>query len=293
MHTNKIPARRNKSLLTVLGFIALSLLSVSIVGVQPARGASMQYFPLAPGSYLTYNTTKGADTWLTRRQIGEDWEFLGGPIFGTFVVHWEEYHQHAEDTEFKWVNRMWLWKTDDTLMWQGFEDENAKFIGNGALAYVKEPVHAGDVQRGSTTGTVTITETGQVIPFAPFSANYTIEAIESVTVPNGTFTNCIRVHEEENTPDGYANFTVWYAPGVGAVRYFYPQENNRWDNLTSYNVDVNNDPWDTWFMPKLPILLGWIVVIGVSLVTTFVVVKVVKKRKMRGSKTPVATEPKA
>jgi len=186
---------------------------------------------------------------------------------------------------------MWLWKTEDTLMWQGFEDKNAKLIANGPLAYVTEPIAAGAVHRGSTTATLTIKETGEVLQSVAFQANYTIEAIEAVTVPAGTFADCIKVHEEEITPDGNASFWVWYAPNVGAVKYSYPDDDNRNDTLTQYTVDINNDPWDTWFMPKMPILVGWIVVIGVSLVAAFVVIKVVKKWKKRARETPVQSEP--
>ena len=41
-----------------------------------------------------------------------------------------------------------------------------------------------------------------------------VEALEEVTVPAGTFADCVRVHLGE---ESYA----WLAPGVGLVRWVY------------------------------------------------------------------------
>jgi len=38
----------------LVGFIAISLLTVTITQIQPARALRMEYFPLAPSSFLIY-----------------------------------------------------------------------------------------------------------------------------------------------------------------------------------------------------------------------------------------------
>ena len=70
------------------------------------------------------------------------------------------------------------------------------------MKYVTEPVEEGAVHRGSTKGTLLLKESGTSMPNIPFSANYAIEAIEDVTVPAGTFEDCIKIHEEETTGSG-------------------------------------------------------------------------------------------
>ncbi|MBD3408101.1 MAG: hypothetical protein GF411_18415 [Candidatus Lokiarchaeota archaeon] len=244
--------------------------------VTPVKALKMEYFPLSPGNFNEFNTTTDSETWMTKRYVADDWEFLGGP-FGTFTIYWCEAHMYEDETDYTWVNQMWLSKTDDTVIWWGFEDANAKITVSQGLPYVREPVQNGTKLGGSSTGDLLVKESGQVIPNVPFKANYTIEALESVTVPKGTFENCIRIHEEEITPDGEISFWVWYAPNVGAVKYFYPDQENRTDVLVDYGVDLENDPWDAWFVPQLPTVL-LITTIAIVAVVSVGVIFLVRKR---------------
>jgi hypothetical protein len=248
------------------------------VPVTPVSALEMEYFPFAPGSSLIFNSTSDDGEWMTKRYIDEEWEFLGGP-YGTFTVLWAEAHMMPEDTEYTWINHMWLSKTADTVLWWGFEDANAKIVCSSSLNYVTEPVEVGAVHRGTTTGTLTLKGDGTVMPSVPFAANYTIEALEDVTTPAGTFEDCIKIHEEEITPDGQISFYVWYAPNVGAVQYYYPQQENRWDVLVEYTVDIENDPWNTWFLPQVPFILTLTTIAAVVIVVVVAVV-VIRRRKM-------------
>lgn len=54
MHIKKRLVRKSQSLIMLVGFIAISLLTVTITQIQPARALRMEYFPLAPSSFLIY-----------------------------------------------------------------------------------------------------------------------------------------------------------------------------------------------------------------------------------------------
>lgn len=265
---------RLASLILLGGFLTLMVIAPQVATVEALE---LEYFPLAPGNAVVYNSTNDDGTWMTKRYVAEEYEFLGGP-YGTFTILWSEAHMLPEETDYSWVNHMWIGKTSDTLTWWGFEDQAAKAIASSPLNYVTEPVVAGAVHRGATTVTLTIKETGMVLQ-EPFSANYTIEAIEDVTVPAGTFEDCIKIHEEEITPDGDVSFWVWYAPNVGAVQYYYPQQNDRWDKATEYTIDLENDPWDDWLLPQVPTLLLIVTIAIVAVVVLVVAFKFMKRGK--------------
>jgi hypothetical protein len=237
--------------------------SVALMGLTPTlsffiapqfKPIDMEYFPLNVGTELYYNSTDDTGTWDTKRYIEEGGGFLHG-IFGTFTVLWVEAHQQLGETSYTWINQMWLSKSGNSLVWWGFKDENAQVIADQGLIYVTEPVQVGKSNYGETSSVLTLSGGGS--QSINFEGNYTVEAVESVTVPAGTFDDTIRVHEQEITPDGTIDFYVWYAPNVGAIKYWYPNDNNRTDILTSYTPAENNDPWNDWILPYVPSMLIW------------------------------------
>ncbi len=239
--------------------ILISFFTFNIANISIVNADSLQYFPLGMGTEWRYQTSDNNGNWETRRSI-EEWEFIGLQ----FTIYFNEEHDGV------WQNRMMLSKSSDSLMWWGFEDSNARYIAFNGLIYVTEPPKVGDVKGGSTSGTLTIkTEHSQTMN-VNFQGIYTIEAIETVIVPAGTFQNCIKVHEQEITPDGIADFHVWYAPNVGPVKYQYPLRNNRVDVLDSYHV-TDDDPFN-WFLPKVPILVISCI-IGVSALIVIIVIR--------------------
>jgi len=59
----------------------------------------------------------------------------------------------------------------------------------------------------------------------------TNEAIESVTVPAGTFTGCVRVRKQDDYPGAaYPVWIEWWKPGFGQVKWI------------DYNVDPSENP---------------------------------------------------
>ena len=244
--------------------IVEAILIIDVRCVPSVEGDPLEYFPLGMGTYWTYQTTDKNGNWITQRTI-DDWEFIGLQ----FTVYFNEFHDGV------WQNRMWISKTSDSLIWWGFEDQYSKFIASNGLTYVKEPVQVGTVEGGTTTGTLTLKQDSSKINNVNFQGIYTIDAIETITVPAGTFENCIKIHEQEITPDGKADFYVWYAPNIGPVKYQYPLRNNRIDVLTEYKIS-DDDPFDSWLLPKVPIM-----VISTIIVASIIIIIIVIRRRSK------------
>ncbi len=263
--------KRNKYILIGILVVFLLLGSIPfilIVMVPMAVTPSMSYFPLGLNTSWLFNSTDDNGNWTTRRYIGEQYEFIGID----FMVFIHEEHEGV------WQNKMWLSKNIQSLVWWGFEDTNTKFVASGGLTYVSEPVGVGQSNGGTTSGTLTI-KSGNQVSTANFVGRYTIEAIETIIIPAGTFQSCIRVHEIEDTPGGLADFRVWYAPGVGPIKYDYPNRDNRTDELVSYNI-VHDDPFENWLLPKVPrIVIATIIFSILGVVIIFIAVKKYKKSK--------------
>ena len=180
--------KRNKIILTCLVLIGLTIGSVlfTIFIILPmVITPSLLYFPLGIGTSWTFNTTDDGGTWTTVRNIGDNGEFLGID----FTVHFNEIHDGV------WQNRMWLGVSCNSLVWWGFQDTSSKYVASFGLTYVVEPVAGLQANGGTTLGFLTI---GGQISIANFQGSYIIEAIEDVTVPAGTFQNCLKMHEIEN-----------------------------------------------------------------------------------------------
>ncbi|MBD3191052.1 MAG: hypothetical protein GF308_10430 [Candidatus Heimdallarchaeota archaeon] len=257
-------------------FLLLTLLNLTIIipnisMVVFTQGATQtQYFPLGLSTSWVFDSTDNNASWTTRRYIGEEWEFLGL----TFTIYYNEEHDGV------WQNKMWLSKTKNSLVWWGFEDEYAKVIAKKGLTYVVEPPEIGASEGGITKADLIIKDNPSEKIKVDFQGEYTIEAIETLTLPAGVFEDCIKVHEMEITPDGTADFYVWYAPAIGPVKFSYPLRNNRTDLLTEYTI-VDDDPYETWFMPKVPYVIigtavGLVVLIGI--IVTFVIIRRKKRR---------------
>jgi len=228
-----------------------------------------EYFPLGINTSWEYNSTDDNDSWKTRRYIEDDYEYLG--------THFTVYF--SEEREGKWENTMWLEKTHNSLVWWGFEDENAKVIAFNGITYVVEPPVKGDVQGGETLTVLTVHGDESSTLFPMFKGEYTIDKIETVEVPAGKFEDCIKVHETEETPDGKADFYVWYAPDVGPIKYDYPKRDNRVDILTEYDIVENDDPFEDWFLPKVPYLIITCLIGVISAIVIFIVLKKRQKSK--------------
>ncbi len=48
---------------------------VTTLPIPSTSALEMEYFPLAPGAALFYNSTNDDGDWLTKRYVDEEWEF--------------------------------------------------------------------------------------------------------------------------------------------------------------------------------------------------------------------------
>jgi hypothetical protein len=221
----------------------------------------MRYFNLNVDSEWCYDSSDNETSWETKRYIPDKFDFVHG-IFGTFCVYWAQAVRYPGEKSFTWVDHMWISKWENRLIWWGYEDQDARIIVDKGLTYVTEPVQEGESHFGESEGTLILKPSQEKIRVS-FQGNYTLEKIETVSVPAGTFQNCIKVHEQEITPDGTADFYVWYAPDVGAIKYWF-LDGNRTDLLTDYSIKSNDDPWVSWPMPYVPVMLIWSI-LGLSI----------------------------
>lgn len=255
------------SSIILFGYLLLSPFCLIFINITDVvRAESDSYFPLGIGTSWRYNSTDDNGDWETRRYIEDDWEFLGLQ----FTVRF------AEERGGEWQNRMWLSKTSNSLVWWGFEDSSAKVIATNGLTYVVDPPEEGAIQGGTTSVTLTLKEEGKTMT-ADFTGEYTVDNIEDIDVPAGTFKDCIKVHEIEETPDGKADFYVWYAPGIGPIKYSYPRRDNREDVLLEYNI-VDDDPFENWLLPYVPLMVIFTIIAVISLIVAVIIIKKRKKQ---------------
>ncbi|TXT54683.1 MAG: hypothetical protein BAJALOKI2v1_750017 [Promethearchaeota archaeon] len=265
--------KKGSIILIILAIISMSIVPVLSFFIAPQLGPEeMSYFNLSVGSEWYYESSDNETSWQTKRYIPDDFEFVHG-IFGTFCIYWCQAVKYEGEENYMWLDQMWISKRDNQLVWWGYEDADARIIVDNGLTYVTEPVQEGVSHYGKSKGTLTLKSSQEKIR-VDFEGNYTIEKIETLTVPAGTFENCIRVHEQEITPDGVADFYVWYAPEVGAIKYWF-LDGNQTDVLTHYSIDPNDDPWKYWPMPYVPVMLEWTIIgltIGITVITITLVI---------------------
>lgn len=72
---------------------------------------------------------------------------------------------------------------------------------------------------GGATGIKNQTVGGSLVLISSFVNTVTVERVQDVTVPAGTFTGCIKVHTVRNS-GGFGSFNrySWFCPGIGEVK---------------------------------------------------------------------------
>lgn len=256
-------------LLIVVFGLLIGVPLASFFIVPSISAPSTEYFPLGADTYWIFDSDDGVDTWETKRYVGEETPFLPNVFFGELCVLWTEAHKYTGDPDYTWQNQMWLSKKGTCLRWWGFEDTSARVIVDDPFTYACDPITAGQVHRCSSSATLTLKGSGQQMTVV-FKGNYTIDALETIVTPAGTFDDCIKMHEEEITPDGDISFYVWYAPDVGPVKYYYPDQ-SRIDLLTSYDTTGANDIWEDWKLSYIPTFI-WISIADVGVIVAILII---------------------
>lgn len=170
------------------------------LGPPPGNFAAADLFPTAAGSAWTYRDPFGAQQTTTVQPGLVD-------INGT------------PTTEFRRTDGRARFWTNDA---QGIRFHEERIPATGLTGTYTPPfqVTAATVTLGqtvTTTGTITVIQTGQPDVVLPYTSTFTAEALENVTVPAGTFL-AVRIHGTiAFTGGGTRIVTSWAVPGVGVV----------------------------------------------------------------------------
>ena len=188
--------------------VFLSMVFVaSCLGVWDMRANAADYFPLAVGNCWVYRPSYGNSGDRIDSIIGSE------TVNGVRTYIWNR--KEAPDDNYD--EKRWIAKDASGL-------KVYKIWGN----------------EGPISQAVTLDPPWVMLKFEPkkddtwifemdvdnvhFKVTYSIEAIDDViTVPAGSFNNCIRLRQlDETTIDGtteYGYYRYWYAPNVGPIRY--------------------------------------------------------------------------
>jgi hypothetical protein len=182
---------------------------VKIADNTPVDGTTFtisEYFPLEQGNTWTYRE--------------EDDDLTVKTISGTEKINAVDAAKMIdEDGDYS------LWTNTNGLVW--YKEYDADDIpGCGWKQQLfNPPIHASDpvVSVGSTYASYTVLTkidcTGSSAT-ASVSYEFSIEGIENVTVPAGTFNNCLRIKGILSMNGGAqtSELTIWLAKGVGEVK---------------------------------------------------------------------------
>jgi hypothetical protein len=148
-------------------------------------------WPLKPGSSFVFTVTNALKETATQNV-----KVLGRCYVPEFTNDYAVYNEADANVTGGDSGRTMLVRSDDQCVW---------FIGDLQTHFESQ-----EFLRG-TVGTV-ITNAENV--------RIAIEAIETVTVPAGTFTNCLKQHNTQlNTSDPNPNWYLWISPGRGMVKW--------------------------------------------------------------------------
>ena len=188
------------------------------------------YFPLAQG-----------DTWTIREEDDEGISFTIRTISGTeYIAGVNAPKMIDEDGDYDLFTNSngithYKYKSCDV-------DENpdcgwSQEVFNPPVVLIPAEISIGSIYTFNST--YNYTECTGFSESAPFSVETRVEGLEDVTVPAGTFTDCLKININKiinypNTP--FSNeITLWLAKGVGEVKEL---------NLEIYNGVVNENTDD-------------------------------------------------
>lgn len=218
--------------------LAVSLLAL-VSGTSPGQMmngpiSTTQYFPLIDGARYDYVYASGP-----RRSA-------------TAVVHLGQ--QWAGASQLAGIHTTFACPTglpcapDATDFYATADDGMHYFGGDGYTAagqhfmstfqdpewLLKNPVSPGTMMDGggyqnAETWQAGIAGMNSMMGIQNYMSTYEAEALETVTTPMGTFPNALHIREHRGS--GYVR-DVWYAPGVGMVRWMDGQEEALLTNVT-------------------------------------------------------------
>ncbi len=168
----------------------------------------VEYFPLGLGDTWTYEEDFGG--FYTRTVSGS--ETVNGTVAQKLEVIGEGYKLFTNDS-------------NGLRQYQGYKIDGGSWIKNifdPPIIYAPAEVSVGNSQ--SFNSTVSYSDSDNIFSSGTISGTSTVEGIEDVVVPAGTFEDCLRIKITEHyaltggSLSLVTDFTLWLAKGVGIVK---------------------------------------------------------------------------
>ena len=217
-------------------------LSLTLLGAVNAESAD--YFPLSVGNRWVYSPSYGDKGDRVDSIIGQE------TINDTLTYIWNR--QEAPDDNYN--EKRWMFKDSSHVrfcrIW-GNEGMDPAIMLNPPLIIIEMEPKVGDTWKW---------EIG--VGTKRFTATFYVESInDSLSVPVGTFSNCIRVRELDESTENSVTKTnyrrIWFAPNVGPI--VYEKYATNWSSVTIsqrlIDFTVYRDREKTKATPGMPLLL--------------------------------------
>ncbi len=191
-------------------------------------GVKIADIPLNDGTEFTiseYMPLGQGNTWTYRE---EDDELTVKTISGTENINGVDAAKMIdEDGDYD------LWTNSNGLVWyKEYDADDIPGCGWSQLIF-DPPIYASDpvVSVGSTFSSNSVliaTDCTGSLATSSVSYEFRIEGIENVTVPAGTFNNCLRIKGTLTVNSGTqtSEMTIWLAKGVGEVKFIHISKQN-------------------------------------------------------------------
>lgn len=174
------------------------------------------YYPLAPGTTMIFRETDGIETRERAITVTRDTKMVMG--VKCVVVH----DVVALRGEVQEDSYDWYAQDKQGTVWY-FGEATREFLGGGRVS------EEGSWEAG-VNGQPGIMLPGRLVPGPPYRQEYSPSRVEdmgqvvalneSVTVPYGSFTGCVRTKEWSMLESG--SDKKWYAKGIGVIRVESP-----------------------------------------------------------------------
>jgi hypothetical protein len=216
-----------KLALATLFAFATTVSSAQMMGGPGGPMSTDAYFPLVDGVRYEYMFLRGANSTATAvMHTGQAWAGMTG--LTALHMHLE----CADDAPCTRDREDFYAMGSDGVRWYGGSSSTPEGAHSMTSLtspewLIKNPVTPGTMMGGGTgyqnaeQWQMSVSGMNTTMGTVAYSSMYQAMGLETVVTPAGTFANCLRVREKRGS--GYER-DVWYAPGVGMVRWLDANE---------------------------------------------------------------------
>jgi len=174
-------------------------------------------------------------------QSGDNWTYSNGQEIKSFVVNGEE-ETFTEELALSVMEdggeyTCYLWKENGLIFYRR-ADITGPYRADTPSLWIPRSLSLGESVALIIPITLYTTETGIVLRQYDLNRTVTLNNVEEITVPAGTFTNCLEIEIS-----GDNNETMWLAEGVGRVK-FLDDKGIEWSLITA-TVNGGHHPLGT------------------------------------------------